>query len=220
MTGLNPSTDTIMSITCLLTTHDLQLLEPHGFDAIIHHTPAQLSTMGPWCTTTHGASGLTTACLNSTTTAHTAAHSLLIYIKTHIPQPNTALLAGNSIHADKAFLSVSPWSVVLEHLHYRLFDVSAMKEMVRRWAPEAVLRSAPVKALKHTAREDVLESLAEARFYMGLLSGLEGNVNIIPRGTMDVSSKQGQEDIMKLSNNGNEDGDVAGTGQGFRTDVP
>ena len=70
------------------------------------------------------------------------------------------------------FLMREPWQGVLGWLHYRLFDVSAVKEMVRRWCAEEVLRRCPVKKGCHTAREDVLESLEEARFYMELLKGV------------------------------------------------
>ncbi|KAJ4515817.1 Phosphatidylinositol 3,4,5-trisphosphate-dependent Rac exchanger 2 protein [Exophiala dermatitidis] len=172
MTGLDPQTDTIMSIACILTTSDLQPLDSQGFEAVIQHTPAQLSKMSEWCVRTHGANGLTQQCLSSTTTAKVAAEALLAYIKHYIPEPGRALLAGNSIHADKAFLTVPPWNIVLEHLHYRLFDVSAMKEMVRRWARPEVLEGAPKKQLKHSAREDILESIEEARYYKKLIEGM------------------------------------------------
>ncbi|EXJ87970.1 hypothetical protein A1O1_04897 [Capronia coronata CBS 617.96] len=171
MTGLNPQTDTIMSVACFLTTSDLQPLDPEGFEVVIQHTPQQLSSMSEWCVRTHGSTGLTQRCLASTTTAQVAADALLAYIKRYIPEPGRALLAGNSIHADKAFLMIPPWNVVLEHLHYRLFDVSAMKEMVRRWARPEVLESAPLKQLRHSAREDVLESIEEARYYKMLIEG-------------------------------------------------
>jgi len=169
MTGLNPLTDTILSISCIITDFQLNVLDPTGFNAVIHHTPDQLDRMNEWCIRTHGASGLTAAALTSRATAATVSGELLAYIHSYIPRPGTALLAGNSIHADKAFLLQSPWTPILSHLHYRLFDVSAMKEMVRRWASDEVLKAAPVKALKHTAREDVLESIEEARFYKSLI---------------------------------------------------
>ncbi|EXJ86657.1 hypothetical protein A1O3_03610 [Capronia epimyces CBS 606.96] len=172
MTGLDPKTDTIMSIACILTTSDLQPLDPGGFEAVIHHTAAQMSAMSEWCVRTHGATGLTQRCLTSTTSAQVAADALLTYIKRYIPEPGRALLAGNSIHADKAFLMVPPYNVVLDHLHYRLFDVSATKEMIRRWARPEVLERAPRKQLVHSAREDVLESIEEARYYKTLIEGL------------------------------------------------
>ncbi|EXJ57231.1 hypothetical protein A1O7_07578 [Cladophialophora yegresii CBS 114405] len=169
MTGLNPSKDTILSISCILTTSDLAPLDPVGFNAIIYHTPEELAQMSDWCIKTHGDSGLTQECLSSSITANVAATQLLSYIKHYIPEPRRALLAGNSIHADRAFLMVPPWNIILGHLHYRLFDVSAMKEMVRRWASDQVLMAAPRKELRHTAREDVLESIQEALFYKGLV---------------------------------------------------
>ncbi len=129
--------------------------------------------MSQWCITTHGNSGLTQQCLHSTTTADTAAKDLLAYLQRYIPEKGVALLAGNSIHADKAFLTQPPWNTVLEHLHYRLFDVSSMKEMVRRWCPEEVLRSAPKKEVRHEARGDIEESLEEARYYKKLLEGVK-----------------------------------------------
>lgn len=174
MTGLDPQTDTILSISVLITTADLVPVEAHGLTLYITHTESQLSAMSEWCITTHTSTGLTNLCLDPTisTTAAFASAQVLEYIQRHIPTPRTALLAGNSIHADRSFLMVPPWNAILTHLHYRLFDVSAMKEMVRRWAPEHVLAAAPVKMLRHSAREDVLESIDEARFYMALIKSI------------------------------------------------
>ena len=169
MTGLSPGTDTILSVSCLLTDHNLTLLDTTGFDAVTHHSEQQLNNMSEWCVTTHGRSGLTQACLSSTTSAETAAKDLLAYIQRFIPQKGVALLAGNSIHADKMFLMQPPWNTVLEYFHYRLFDVSAMKEMVRRWSSDEVLRGAPRKQVMHEARGDVEESLEEARYYKKIL---------------------------------------------------
>lgn len=165
MTGLDPETDTIMSFCCFITNSDLDIMEPHGCEAIIHHDQSTLDKMSEWCIKTHGESGLTVACTESTTTADEAADTLLTYIRTCVPQTGRALLAGNSVHCDKAFLSKSPWNKVLEHLHYRILDVSSIKEAARRWAPQRVLHRIPPKKGAHTAKEDILESIAEARFY-------------------------------------------------------
>jgi len=176
MSGLTPTTETILSLTCLLTSSDLHLLDPPGFTTTIYHPPSVLTTMSPWCLHTHTTTGLTSLCAASTTTPLAAATALLSYIRTHIPTPGIALLAGNSIHADRAFLSREPWDRVLAHLHYRVLDVSSIKEAVRRWAPERVLRAVPVKLLRHESRADVEESLEEARYYMRVLRGLGGDV--------------------------------------------
>lgn len=165
MTGLNTETDTIMSLACFITDHDLNLLDETGYEAIIHHTQAQLDAMGDWCCTHHGASGLSNACLTSSTTAETAAEELLAYIRRFVPDRRRALLAGNTVHADKAFLVKEPWTNIIRHLHHRILDVSAIKEAARRWAPEEVLKASPQKAGKHEAKADILESIEEARYY-------------------------------------------------------
>lgn len=173
MTGLNTSADSILSLACFITDAQLNKLEPNGFEATIHHAQQRLNQMDDWCTRTHGASGLTAACIASNTTAEQAVTGLLTYIRQLVPEKSMALLAGNSIHADKSFLVKPPYDQVIDHLHYRLFDVSAIKEALRRWAPEWVLERAPMKQGKHTAREDIEESIEEARYYQGLFKKLE-----------------------------------------------
>jgi oligoribonuclease len=165
MTGLDPDTETIMSLACFVTDHDLNILDEDGYEAIIHHSKERLDCMGEWCTEHHGDSGLTAACVNSTTTAEQAAEGLLQYIKQHVPNARSALLAGNSVHADKSFLVKQPYNVITDYLHYRILDVSSIKEAARRWAPPEVLKKAPKKKMLHEARADILESIEEARFY-------------------------------------------------------
>ena len=164
MTGLDRQTDQIMAVCCFVTDDDLNLLDKDGYEAIVHLEKDTLDRMGEWCTDTHGRTGLTAACLASQTTAAGAASGLLGYIKQHVPEPRTGLLAGNSVHADKDFLSKGPYRAVLDHLHYRIFDVSTLKEAFRRWNPEQ-MEKAPKKQVLHRAREDILESIVEARFY-------------------------------------------------------
>lgn len=165
MTGLDRRNDKIMSICCYITSHDLQLLDDTGFEAIIQHDQRTLDAMGEWCRATHGRSGLTAACLASSTSPQAAATNLLAYIQKYVPHRQQALLAGNSVHADKDFLVQPPYNRIIEHLHYRIFDVSALKEAARRWASDDVLARVPAKKGLHQAREDVLESIEEARFY-------------------------------------------------------
>lgn len=165
MTGLEPDTDHILQICCFVTDAQLRLLEPDGFETIIHQPKSTLDAMSQWCIDTHGRSGLTDAVLSSSTTAEIAARDLLSYIKQHVPQPGTGLLAGNSIHADRAFLSKGPYAQVLEWLHYRILDVSTMKEAVRRWGSDDLLRNAPRKREVHLAKDDILESIEEMRYY-------------------------------------------------------
>jgi oligoribonuclease (3'-5' exoribonuclease) len=169
MTGLDPENDHILQICCFVTDAQLHLLDPNPFEVIIHQPKPVLDAMGPWCIDTHGKSGLTQAVLASTTSAATAATELLAYIKHYVPDQRTALLAGNSIHADRAFLAKEPYAPVLEWLHYRLLDVSTIKEAGRRWGSDELLRDAPRKREVHLAREDILESIEEMKYYRARL---------------------------------------------------
>ena len=171
MTGLDPDSDSILQISCFVTDYRLNLLDDVGWSAIIHHPKSVLENMNEWCIRTHRSTGLSQAVLVSSTTADQAAAGLLEYIKRFVPQPRTGLLAGNSIHADKAFLSKKPWDKVLGHLHYRIFDVSTIKEAARRWARPDILLQAPRKKGVHEARQDILESIEEARFYKATFFG-------------------------------------------------
>ncbi|KAB2577199.1 putative oligoribonuclease [Lasiodiplodia theobromae] len=165
MTGLNAETESILSIACFVTDYDLNLLDDTGYEAIIHHDKARLDEMDAWCTKHHALSGLTEAVIASTTTHEQAADGLLAYVKKYAPEPRKALLAGNTVHADKTFLKKAPYNLLIKHLHHRILDVSAIKEAARRWAPEAVLKKSPQKRGLHEARADILESIAEAKFY-------------------------------------------------------
>jgi oligoribonuclease len=165
MTGLDTDNDTIMSLAAFVTDADLNLLDDTGYEAVIHHDKEQLDRMGEWCTSHHGSSGLTQACIDSTTTAEEAAEGLLAYIKKYAPERRIALLAGNSVHADKSFLVKQPWKPITDHLNYRILDVSSIKEAARRWAPKETLKKIPRKQMLHEARADILESIAEAKYY-------------------------------------------------------
>jgi oligoribonuclease len=165
MTGLDISKDTIMSLACFVTDYELNILDDTGYEAVIRHSQEQLDAMGEWCRDHHGASGLTAACLASTTTAEQASEELYQYILKFAPERKRALLAGNTVHADRTFLVQEPWRKVVSHLHHRLLDVSAIKEAAKRWAPEDVLKGSPSKAGKHEAKADILESIEEARYY-------------------------------------------------------
>jgi oligoribonuclease len=82
-----------------------------------------------------------------------------------VPEPKRALLAGNSVHADKAFLRKGPYKKVNDHLSYRILDVSTLKECARRWSSLDVLIGVPKKKMLHTAQADIIESIEEARYY-------------------------------------------------------
>lgn len=165
MTGLDYENDTIMSLACFVTSADLDLLDEQGFEVEIHHEKEVLDRMNEWCTIQHGSSGLTKRCIASKTSGEEAAKDLLAYIKRYVKEPGKALMAGNSVHVDKAFLRKPPFHAVDKHLHHRILDVSSIKEAARRWATERQLAGTPAKRGLHDARADILESIAEARYY-------------------------------------------------------
>jgi oligoribonuclease len=167
MTGLDPRKDSILEIFCVLTDSQLNILDSNGWHAVIQHSQCSLDAMDDWCTRTHSSTGLFSAVLESKTSAEDAAEDLLAYLKNFLP-PRQALLAGNSVHADKSFLAKEPYDKVLRYLHYRIFDVSSLKEAARRWAPEEKLDKIPLKKNVHEARADILESIEEARAYCNL----------------------------------------------------
>lgn len=169
MTGLNAETESILSIACFVTDYDLNLLDDTGYEAVIHHDKERLDEMDDWCTKHHALSGLTAAAIASTTTHEQAAEELLEYVKKYAPQPKKALLAGNTVHADQRFLRKAPYTPLVKHLHHRILDVSAIKEAARRWAPQEILKKSPQKKGLHEARQDIVESIAEAKFYRDII---------------------------------------------------
>jgi oligoribonuclease len=98
-------------------------------------------------------------------TPEQAATDLLEYIKKYVPEPKRALLAGNTVHADKAFLRKEPYKKVHDHFGHRILDVSSLKEAAKRWSSLDVLVGVPKKMNMHKAKDDILESIAEAKYY-------------------------------------------------------
>ncbi|KAI1327542.1 ribonuclease H-like domain-containing protein [Xylariaceae sp. FL0255] len=174
MTGLDPDREEIIEIFCIITTGTLDVVDAEGWGTVIHQSKERMDSMDEWCIRTHANSGLTASVITSTVTPEQAATELLAYIRKHIPEKRTALLAGNSVHADRAFLRKEPYAKVVDHLHHRILDVSTIKEAVRRWCPREVLRSAPTKQGLHQAKEDILESIEEARYYKDTIFSSKG----------------------------------------------
>lgn len=172
MTGLEPDTDEILEICCILTSGDLRVMDEAGFHAVIHWPRERLDQMDAWCTSTHARSGLTAAVLASTVTPEQAAAGLHDYVTRFIPEPGRALLAGNSVHCDREFLRRGPYGRTVRHLHHRILDVSSIKEAARRWCAPGTMARAPAKQGRHKARDDILESIEEARYYRDVIFGL------------------------------------------------
>lgn len=165
MTGLDPDREEIIEIFCIITTGTLEVVDKQGWGTVVHQTKERMDMMDDWCTKTHAQSGLTARVIASTVTPEQAAEGLLAYIKKYVPESKKALLAGNSVHADRSFLRKEPYKKVTQHLHHRILDVSTIKEAAWRWCPRDVTRQAPKKLGLHQAREDILESIVEARYY-------------------------------------------------------
>jgi oligoribonuclease len=162
MTGLDLRRDALIEVAALVTDADLNVLDD-GLDVIIHTHDDVLDTMVPFVRDMHATSGLTDEVRASTVTLGEAETMVLDYIKQHLPEPKSSPLCGNSIATDRGFLA-RDMPVLDEHLHYRMIDVSSIKELAKRWYPR-VYQSQPAKGLAHRALADIRESVRELAFY-------------------------------------------------------
>ncbi|KAG5366169.1 Oligoribonuclease [Yarrowia sp. B02] len=162
MTGLDQKNDVIMEIGCLITNNRLEVIDNEGYEAVIHCPKEKLDAMDSWCVRHHGASGLTKRCLESSNTMAQVEAELLAYLKRHV-RPQKGILAGNCIHQDRNFLA-KDMPKVHDYLHYRIIDVSSIKEVMKRHNPR-LIKQMPYKQVKHTARSDVEESIWELKWY-------------------------------------------------------
>ncbi|XP_061595312.1 oligoribonuclease, mitochondrial-like [Cololabis saira] len=161
MTGLDIDKDQIIEMACIITDPDLNLVA-EGPNLIINQPDELLDGMSEWCREHHGKSGLTQAVRSSTITLQQAEYEFLSFVRQHTP-PGQCPLAGNSVHADKRFLDKFMPQFMF-HLHYRIVDVSTIKELSRRWFPDEYKR-VPHKKNTHRALDDIQESIKELQFY-------------------------------------------------------
>lgn len=162
MTGLDLGTDLLIEVAALVTDSELNILGD-GIDIVIGATAEQLERMPPIVREMHATSGLTDEVLASTVTVRQAEEMVMAYLREWIPEPKKAPLCGNSIGTDRGFLT-RDMPELDSHLHYRLVDVSSVKELARRWYPRAYFNS-PKKGGGHRALADILESVQELRYY-------------------------------------------------------
>lgn len=162
MTGLDPAKDVIVEIATLVTDDNLEIVA-EGPDLVVYQPPEALAAMGEFVLAMHTRSGLLEAIKASTVSLSDAGAQTLAFIKEHAPEPGTVPLAGNSIGTDRRFLAAYLPDIE-EWLHYRSVDVSTVKELVRRWYPEA-RAGRPRKEGLHRALDDIRESVAELRYY-------------------------------------------------------
>jgi oligoribonuclease len=162
MTGLDLARDALIEIAVLVTESDLTLVED-GLDVIIHVDDAVLGSMVPFVKNMHDSSGLTESVRTATTTLGAAETMVLDYVKSHVPEPKTAPLCGNSIATDRGFLA-RDMPALDAHLHYRMIDVSSIKELAKRWYPR-IYQGQPQKGLQHRALADIHDSVQELDYY-------------------------------------------------------
>ncbi len=161
MTGLDLQHDALVELAVLVTDAELNVLGD-GVDVVIRPPDEALAQMGDFVREMHTTSGLIDELAGGMTLADAEAQAMA-YIKEFVPEARKAPMAGNSIATDRTFIARDLHELD-EHVHYRMIDVSSIKELARRWYPRAYFQ-APVKSGGHRALADIKESIAELRYY-------------------------------------------------------
>lgn len=162
MTGLDLASDRLIEIAALVTDADLNVLG-EGIDVVIHTDDAALDNMVEVVAQMHKKSGLIEEVRTSTVDLAAAEAMVMDYIRSHVKTAKTAPLAGNSIATDRGFIA-RDMPALDNYLHYRMIDVSSIKELCRRWYPR-IYYGQPEKGLAHRALADIRESIKELRYY-------------------------------------------------------
>jgi oligoribonuclease len=166
MTGLDPDRDRIIEIATIVTNSELDVLA-EGPVIAIHQSDAVLDAMDEWNRTTHGASGLIERVRRSMVTAAEAEEQTLEFLAIHA-EPGASPMCGNSICQDRRFL-YREMPRLERFFHYRNLDVSTLKELARRWAPDVL--AGLTKESRHLALDDVRESIRELGYYRKMMMG-------------------------------------------------
>lgn len=162
MTGLDVHRHVIVEIAALITDADLNILG-EGVDLVVHATEAELAEMDDFVTNMHNENGLADKIRESTVTMAQAEQAVIDLINEHCDPAHPAPLAGNSIATDRAFLR-EQMPKLDAAMHYRMIDVSSIKELARRWYPK-VYYNQPPKGMAHRALADIVESIRELDYY-------------------------------------------------------
>lgn len=165
MTGLNVESDRIIEIACVITDGDLNIIA-EGPDIAIKQSDSILDNMNEWCIKTHGETGLTEKCRKSTISEKQAEEEIFNFIKQYAEE-RMSPLAGNSVYVDRTFLK-KYMPTIDEFLHYRIIDVSTVKELCNRWNRE-IYTEAPKKKFTHRALDDIIESIGELKYYKSFM---------------------------------------------------
>lgn len=161
MTGLDVEKDRIIEIACIVTNKNLDVME-RGPNVVIHESDEILANMSEWCQKNHSISGLTQAVRDSKVNLEEAEDLVLDFVKKYCPE-KACPLAGSSVYMDRMFLN-RYMPRFNEFLHYRIIDVSTIKELCKRWNG-AVFSQCPPKKLLHRTLDDIEESIAELKYY-------------------------------------------------------
>ena len=162
MSGLDPARERILELATIVTDANLEVIAL-GPELVVHQADEVLAAMDAWNTEHHGASGLTDKVRVSIVDEAAAEAQTLAFIDAHFSARDRPVLCGNSIHQDRRFIR-RYMPAFDTRLHYRMVDVSTLKELARRWYPEELL-AMPGKNDSHRALDDIQESVAELRFY-------------------------------------------------------
>jgi oligoribonuclease len=161
MTGLDTGVDALIEVAALVTDFELNVIG-EGIDIVIKPPASAVEQMSAVVRQMHTESGLLSE-LDSGVDLSTAEHQVLDYVREHVPEPRKAPLAGNSVGTDRLFLA-RDMPQLENYLHYRIVDVSSIKELARRWYPRVYFAS-PAKSGNHRALADIQESIEELRYY-------------------------------------------------------
>ena len=161
MTGLDFKNDLLVEIACVITNAQLEVVT-EGLNLVITAPAERLEAMDPFVINMHTESGLLPEIPNGIS-LDAAEEQLFNYISTHIPEASKAPLAGSRVPVDRIFLQ-RDMPRVDSYLHYRIIDVSSIKELARRWYPRAYFAS-PTKTGNHRALGDILDSINELKYY-------------------------------------------------------
>ncbi|KAJ1304919.1 hypothetical protein OPQ81_006053 [Rhizoctonia solani] len=177
-TGLDATQNRILEIAVLITNGNLDIVDQEGCHYIVKSGPEALKEMDEWCLNQHTKTGLVKASQGSSHTPEEVAKAVLEYIKRWVPEPRAAVLAGSSVHFDATFLRATGpdvienggsqiWNIIPDHLHYRIVDVSTLKELCRRWYPNIIdqWRKRYPQGSNHRALNDIKSSIRELKFY-------------------------------------------------------
>ena len=162
MSGLDPDVERVLELATIITDKDLVVVAELP-EIVVHQPDEVLAAMDKWNTEHHGASGLTERVRASAVTEAEAEAAVIAFVDAHVPAAERPVLAGNSIHQDRRFI-VRYLPALDRRLHYRMVDVSTVKELARRWYPDTFDKR-PAKRETHRALDDIRESIDELRYW-------------------------------------------------------